>query len=92
MFDWFNKGKEPSNVVPFPELKEIPKMPYIVPSEPKEEPTLTYYRLGRTNNNRVSLQIGLSEITMNKEGVQNLIEQLNVFMNQLSDEDHDDAS
>lgn len=83
MLDWF-KGKkgETTNVVPFPEVKP-----------PKEDkPAHTYYRLGITDNNRISLQMGYSEITMNREGVQNLIDQLTVFMNQLQEENDDDAS
>ena len=92
MFDWFKKkDKTPNNVFPFPEPKEYPKMPEVNP--PKEDkPAHTYYRLGITDNNRISLQMGYSEITMNREGVQNLIDQLTVFMNQLQEENDDDAS
>ncbi len=90
MFDWFKKDKQPSNVVPFPEPKETPKMPYVVPPEPKkEEPTTVYYRLGVAGKNRVSLQMGYSEITMNSAGVQNLIDQLEVFKSQISDQEDD---
>ena len=103
MFDWFDKtfrrreytvdqktdlekiGQDMSKVIPFPEPKSVPPMPQVQP--PKEEPAKTYYRLGLTDNNRVSFQMGYSEITMNKEGVQNLIDQLTVFMNQLQEEE-----
>ena len=83
MFDWF-KGKkgDESNVVPFPEKK-----PYVVPPlPPKEEPAKIYYRFGITDNNRVAFQMGYTEITMNKQGVQNLIDQLSFFRDQLTDE------
>jgi hypothetical protein len=82
MFDWFKgKDKEASNVVKFPELKPAPEL---LP-EP-EKPAKIYYRFGVTDNNRVAFQMGYSEITMNKEGCQNLIDQLTFFMNQLEDE------
>lgn len=85
MFDWFKKDKTPSNVVPFPEPKAVPKMPEVTP--PKEEPSKIYYRFGVTDNNRVAFSMGYSEITMNREGCQNLIDQIEFFMNQLQDED-----
>lgn len=84
MFDWFkNKGKGTTdNVVPFPE-----KIPYIVPPEPEPEaPAIVFYRIGVTDKNRISLSMGMTEITMTKTGVQSLIEQLQVFRDQLSDE------
>ena len=81
MFDWFkkNKGQE-TNVVDFPKdyIKPVP------PPEP--EPAKVFYRIGVTDNNRVAFQMGYSEITMTKSGVQNMIEQLAVFRDQLSDE------
>ncbi len=97
MFDWFKgKDKEPSNVVKFPTWKDIPPpkavppMPEVKP--PKEEPARVYYRFGLTDNNRVAFQMGYSEITMSKQGCQDLIDQLTFFMNKIEDEDYDDAS
>lgn len=88
MFDWFSKkDKEPSNVVPFPEPRQVPPMPEVNP--PAEKPATVFYRFGITNNNRVSFQMGYSEITMSREGCQNLINQLTFFMNQLENEDED---
>jgi hypothetical protein len=85
MFDWFKgKDKTPSNVVKFPEPKAVPPMPEVVP--PKEKEAKVYYRFGVTDNNRVAFQMGYSEITMNREGCQNLIDQLTFFMNQIEDE------
>lgn len=85
MFDWFKKkDQQPSNVVKFPEPKAVPPMPEVEP--PKEEPSTIFYRFGVTNNNRLALQMGYSEITMSKQGVQNLIDQLEFFKNQLEDE------
>ena len=84
MFDWFKKkDNEPTNVVPFPELKEVPK---VEPPAPKEEPAKIYYRLGLTDNNRVAFSMGYSEITMNHEGCQQMIDQLTFFQSQLYDE------
>jgi len=81
-FDFFRK-RDYSNVVKFPESKETPKMPYI---EPPEQPAKVFYRIGVTDDNTVSLQVGYSELTMTKTGVQNLIEQLQVFRDQLTSE------
>ena len=90
MFDWL-KGKknteEPSNVVPFPKPEAVP---YVEPPR-KEEPAKIYYRLGLTDNNRVAFSMGYSEITMNRQGVQNMIDQLEFFRNQLEDEENESA-
>ena len=104
MFDWFDKtfrrreystdqrsdlekiGTDMSKVIPFPEPKAVPPMPQVQP--PKEEPAKTYYRLGLTDNNRVSFQMGYSEILMNREGCQQVIDQLTFFMNQLQEEEN----
>ena len=83
MFDWFKK-RDYSNVVKFPKPESVP---YIeLPAEP-EKPAVTYYRIGITDNNRVSFLMGYSEITMNRQGVDNMIRQLEVFRDQLSYED-----
>ena len=82
MFDMFKK--KPSNVVPFPKEPEhgggdgggyIP--------EPKK-PSVTYYTLGMTSENRLEFKMGYSAITMNHGGVVNLIEQLETFKKQLA--------
>jgi hypothetical protein len=77
MFNLF--GREKSNVVQFPETKT----PYIEPPAEPEKPATTYYRLGITSNSRVSFQMGYSEITMNADGVDNMIRQLQVFRDQI---------
>jgi hypothetical protein len=87
MFDWLKgKDKMPDNVVPFPEPKETPKMPYVVPPAPKPEPKI-YYTFGLTDDNRVTFQMGYTTLTMKRAGVQQLIEQLEFFRDQLHDED-----
>lgn len=88
MFDFFRfkknvEGNKTTNVVPFPEPKAIP---YV---EPPEKPATVFYRLGLTDNNRVSLQMGYGEITMNAAGVDNLIKQLQVFRDQLGEQEDD---
>jgi hypothetical protein len=88
MFNFFKK-KDYSNVVKFPEPKVVPDNPYM-PPEPEEKPANTFYRLGMTDNNRISLQMGHREITMNYDGATNLIEQLTVFRNQLQLEKQND--
>lgn len=72
------------------EFMEEAKEKYTVPPTPSsEKPAVTYYRLGLTDNNRVSLQMGYSEITMSAAGVDNLIKQLELFRNQLDPSDID---
>ena len=102
MFDWFDKtfgrGKYPQDsrsdlekvaddmnkVIKFPELKlPAPPVPEV------EKPAKVYYRLGLTDNNRVAFSMGYSEITMNKEGIQGMIDQLTFFRDQLTDEDEE---
>ena len=100
MFDWFRNifdgPKHPGDdrtdmekiagdmnkVIPFPELKSVPAIPYVDPPKPAQ----TYYRLGLTDNNRVSFAMGYSEITLSKQGVQNMIEHLAVLRDQLQEE------
>lgn len=81
MFDWFKKKTpEASNVVPFPKPEAVP---YIEPPKEPERPATVFYRLGVTDNNRLAFSMGYSEITMNRQGVQNLIDQLAFFRDQL---------
>ena len=87
MFDWFKK-RDYSNVVKFPEPKAVP---YIEPPKEKEKPAHTYYRLGLTDNNRVSFAMGYSEITMNAAGVDSMIKLLETYRDMLNEE-HDGQS
>jgi hypothetical protein len=84
MFDWFKKS-DYSNVIKFPEHKSVPETPYIVPPA-LEKPATVFYRLGVTDSNRLAFQMGYSEITMTKQGVQDMINQLTFFRDQLTDE------
>ena len=105
MFDWFGKtfrrreyptwkdipppsdmekiGNDMKKVIPFPELKAPP------PAE-KEPVGKTVYSVGLTDNNRVSLHIGYSSIIMNTVGVQQLIDQLTLFKDQIEQAATDD--
>ena len=75
-----------AEVLKFPASKAVPKVPEVTP--PKKEPDAKiFYRLGLTDNNRVAFSMGYSEITMNREGCQQMIDQLTFFQSQLSDED-----
>ena len=85
MFDWFKKP-DYKNVVPlFPEPKAVP---YIEPPKQEKDPT-TYYSIGHTDDNRVTLRMGYSTLTMNYVGVQNLIDQLELYKDQLHEETDD---
>jgi hypothetical protein len=86
MFDWFKK-REYTNVIKFPEVKT----PYIEPLPTPEKPAHTYYRLGLTDNNRVSLAMGYSEITMTAAGVDSMIKLLETYRDMLNEE-HDGQS
>jgi hypothetical protein len=85
MFDWFNKDKTPNNVVPFPNAYDPPKTPYLDPVPSPKKESKTYYTLGLTDDNRVSFQMGYTTLTMNDVGIQQLIDQLEFFKNQLEE-------
>lgn len=91
-FNWFRpKEKYPTwaDIPPLDQLPDpttYPPMPEVTP--PKEEKKSTvYYRLGITDDNRVSFQMGYTEITLNAVGVDQMIKQLEVFRDQLDAED-----
>ena len=71
-----------SKVVQFPELKAAP-----APEPEPEQPGRVFYRLGLSDNNRVALSMYYGEITMNAAGVQRLIDQLEFFKSQLSEDE-----
>ena len=77
MFEWF-KRPDYKNVVPM--------FPDQVPYEPEKDPT-TYYSIGHTDDNRVTLRMGYTTLTMNYVGVQNLIDQLSLYQKQLKEEE-----
>jgi hypothetical protein len=71
-----------SKVIPFPELKAVP-----TPEPEPEKPGRVFYRLGLTDNNRVAISMYYGEITLNAAGVQSLIDQLEFYKNQLSEDE-----
>ncbi len=86
MFNLFGKKtKDEDNVVKFPELKSVPPVPEVTPPVKEKDP-VTFYRLGLTDNNRVSFYMGYSEITMSRQGVQQMIDQLKFFQSQIDDD------
>jgi len=89
MFNLFGKKtKDEDNVVKFPELKSVPPAPEVTPPVKEKDP-VTFYRLGLTDNNRVSFHMGYTEITMNAAGCQQMINQLEFFKSQLCNDDGD---
>jgi hypothetical protein len=81
MFNWF-KTSDYKNVVPlFPD-----KVPYIETPEQKSE---TYYSIGVTSDSRISIKVGYTTLTMNRKGIQDLIQQLQVFKDHLPEENND---
>lgn len=83
--EYLDESKDASNVYNLPKPKAVPPMPEVKP--PEEKPAKIYYRLGLTDNNRVAFSMGYSEITMNRAGCQQMIDQIEFFMSQLYDED-----
>jgi hypothetical protein len=88
MFDWFNKGKdtyskeEVGKIYKFPEPK--PAIPYVVP--PTTRTPESIYSIGVTaENTHITFTIGYTTLTMTKKGCQDLIDQLEVFKNQLTE-------
>ena len=73
IFDFFKK-RDYDNVLKFPETK----VPYVEPSKKEQE----HYSIGITDDNRITLRIGYTTLTMNEEGVLNLIEALELFAKQ----------
>ena len=91
MFNLFGRNKTAKDFVA--EAKETYEVPeqkpmWSCPPEPapKEKGATVFYRFGVTDKNRVAFQMGYNEITMNRQGCQNLIDQLTFFMNQLEDD------
>lgn len=74
-------GNDMSKVISFPELKAVP-----APEPEPEKPGKIFYRMGLTDNNRVAFSMGYSEIAMNRAGVQRLIDQLEFYKGQLTQE------
>ena len=94
MFDWFDKtfrrreyitdDRSDLEKIGADMNKAIPLSKSKATSEP-EKPAETYYRLGLTDNNRISFQMVYSEIIMNRAACQQMIDQLAFFMNQLQE-------
>jgi hypothetical protein len=83
-------GADMSKVIQFPELKAVPPIPEV--AQPKEESDRVFYRLGLAENNRVALSMYYGEVSMNGEGVQSLIDQLEFYKSMLKEEVEDDNS
>ncbi len=91
MFSWFKRKQSNEDTALPTTLDTKEEIPAPKAETPKpEKPAISYYRLGITDNNRVSLQMGYSEITMNRKGVQNLIDQLAVFRDHLTEDENND--
>ena len=97
MFDWFDKifagRREYSRDMTSDDMdkvandmsKELKAAPAPEP-EPKK-PGRVFYRMGLTDNNRVSFSMYYGEITMNSVAVQKLIDQLEFYKNQLTEDE-----
>lgn len=87
MFDFFRPRTAKEYTDEGNNVYTLPKPKLVDPPAPKEEPAKIYYRFGMTDNNRVAFSMGYTEITMNREGCQNLIDELTFYMNKLEAED-----
>jgi hypothetical protein len=83
MFDWF-KNSEYKNVVSLPFPKPV-IVPHVEPPKAEE----LHYSIGITSEDRIALKIGYTTLTMNKTGCEDLIEQLEVFVKQLTQKETD---
>jgi hypothetical protein len=83
MFDLFKKNKMPANVVPFPAPKAVEP---VEPPAPREKDPSIHYTIGHTSDNRVAFKLGYATLFMNYEGVQSLIDQLELYQSQLHQE------
>lgn len=86
MFDLFKKNKMPKNVVPFPDPKVVEP---VEPPAPKEKDPAIHYTIGHTDDNRVAFRLGYSTLMMNYQGVQTLIDQLELYQSQLHEESNE---
>lgn len=80
MFNLFGKKRTAKEFV------EEAKETHTVPKEEvkAEKPPTTYYRMGLTSDGRVSFSMGYSEITMNVAGINQMIQQLELFRDQIA--------
>jgi hypothetical protein len=83
MLDLFKKNKMPKNVVPFPAPKAVAP---VEPPAPKEKDPAIHYTIGHTDDNRIAFRLGYSTLVMNYQGVQTLIDQLELYQEQLHKE------
>jgi hypothetical protein len=80
--DMEKTGIDMSKVIPFPELKAVP-----VPEPEPEQPGKVFYRMGLTDNNRLAISMYYGEIAMNRVGIQRLIDQLEFYKSQLTEDE-----
>lgn len=78
---WFNEKEVPKMIPEGLGVKGKDKE-----NKSEESRDQTMYSIGLTDQNRVSLRMGYSEITMNPQGVQNLIDQLELFKKQIMED------
>jgi len=84
MFDWMKKNKMPANVLPFPAPRAVEP---VEPPAPKEKDPAIHYTIGHTDDNRIAFRLGYSTLMMNYQGVQTLIDQLELYQSQLYKEE-----
>ena len=90
MFDLFRRKTakeymdEANNVYNLPKPKLVPP---VEPPAPKEKDPAIHYTIGHTDDNRVAFRLGYSTLMMNYQGVQTLIDQLELYQEQLHKEE-----
>lgn len=88
MFDFFRRRTAKEFMEEAKETYQVPPIPEV--KTPESNPTVCY-SVGPTDDNRVSLTVGWSTITMNQKGCQALIDALSVAMNNLEEETEEDV-
>lgn len=89
MFDFFRRRTAKEFIEEAKEKYSVPPMPEVTPPKEKEPEGKIYYRFGLTDNNRVAFSMGYTEISMNRQGCQQMIDQLTFYRDQLKEEEKD---
>lgn len=86
MFDLFKKKTVKNFIDDVHETYGLPEPVKVPPMPEVEKDVVTFYRIGPTDNNRVSFQMGYSEITMNANGINTMIKMLESARDQIEPE------
>jgi hypothetical protein len=84
-FNWFNRPTYTEQTTATDDMLGTPYIPFPKVESPAKDP-VTFYTIGPTEDNRITLKIGYTTLTMNQSATRSLINQLQAAMDGLSDE------